>query len=155
MFRALGSVISCLHVLGHAGAHIAHDIKKIMGIVFNMPFPTHVGSISGLFEPLWPCLTVRSLKVHIVFIVYCIGIPNGSSGKEHGAAGDANGAVPCAHVIRACESGAFTQEAIEVGGVDVGFSMGCDGFKGHVVGKDKDEVGGMDGMALADGSGRE
>ena len=103
-----------------------------------MPFPAHVGAISGLFEVLWPGMTVQYLTMHIVFIVDCVGIP-GSPSKEHSTAGNADGSVP-PHVIRSGETPS-AQKTIKVGRIDVGFTMCGDGFIGHIVGKDKIKLG--------------
>ena len=153
MFWALRAIIAYFNIIGHTGTDVFCDIKNFTRIILNMPFPAHVGAISGLFEVLWPGMTVQYLTMHIVFIVDCVGIPYGSPSKEHSTAGNADGSVPRSHVIRSGETGTSAQKTIKVGRIDVGFTMGGDGFIGHIVGKDKNKVRRRVGVTLANGSG--
>ena len=69
-----------------------------------------------------------------------MSIPDGLSGQEHGSAGNTYGTIPSPHVVGMSKVGASLRQAIEVGSVDVDFTMGGNGFERHVVSKNEEEI---------------
>ncbi len=112
----------------------------------DMPFPGHIGLVSGFGEELWPEHLVLGFRAE--FGVYGLSVPYVATGDEHRAACDANCGAPRAHVVASTEGGPACGESIKVWGVDVGVTEGSNGLVGEIVSEEKKDVwffwGGLD-----------
>lgn len=103
------------------------------GVGAVVPFAGDVGTPAVLAQLVGPGGLVAQILAYA---------EEGTAGEEHGAGGDADGALEAAHDMGFGEGGAGAYEAIEVGGLDARVAEGADGVGALIVGEQEDEVGG-------------
>lgn len=133
-----GALVGGIDGAGHPWSDVHRMLEDLVGVGLHMPFARHVGFVACPGEELAPEAVLLEFLVELFF--GGVSAPERASGVERGAAGDADRAVPCAHVVGTGEGGAGFDESIEVGGLDALVAEGMNRFIGLVVGEDEEDV---------------
>ena len=128
------TIISCFHLIGHTRTNVPDMVKKIFRFHANMPFPSHIGSVTSIAHQLWP----ETALIHR--LLFLLGIPEMTPRHHHIPASDTNRAIPATRIIGVSELGPRAEQFIQIRSHHFGHAKRSDRLIGHIISKNKQDV---------------